>query len=171
MILSTFIGTGIQLFTMLLFSMFFSAFGSSRPESRANLASIMIFSFVFMSFLAGYFSSRVYRNFNEQNWVKNAILTATLYPGFLFIVFFVMNFFYAVEQSSSALKFTRILFLLLLWIFCSGPLVFMGSFLASKQRLIKLPCKINSIPSPIPKKPWYFRIKYLIWVTGFIPFG
>ena len=171
MVLSALIGTGIQLFLMLFLSLFVSMIGFLKPESRGNLITIMIFLFVLMGLFGGYTSSRLYKTFHGANWLKNAILTAFLYPGMVFVVFWVINFFFAVEGSAGTIKFTEMVSLLILWLCCSTPLVLIGSFIGIKRKLIKPPCRINSCPSTIPVKPWYFKIKYMIWITGLIPFG
>ncbi len=63
-----------------------------------------------------------------------------------------------------------ILSLFVLWIFCTFPLILIGSFLGAKSR-VYIPCLINRIPSEIPKKPWYLHYKYITFISGFIGFG
>ena len=171
MLLSALIGTGIQLFLMLFFSLFISMIGFLKPESRGNLITITIFLFVFMGIFGGYTSSRVYKSFHGGNWLKNALLTAFFYPGLVFVTFWIINFFFAVEGSSGTIKFSEMISLLILWLCCSTPLILIGSFFGIKRKIIKTPCRVNPCPTAIPFKPWYFRIKYLVWVTGLIPFG
>ena len=169
-LLSTFIGNGVQLFSMVFFSLLISIIGVLKPESRNNLLNLMILMFILMGFLGGYSSSIIYKSFKGTNWLKNALLTALLYPSIIYFIFIFINFFLIVEESDSV-KFTAFLSLLFLWLFCSTPLVLIGSFFGMKKKRIKLPCRINPCPTTIPSKPWYFRIKYLIWITGLIPFA
>jgi len=169
-LLSTFIGNGVQLFSMVFFSLLISIIGVLKPESRNNLLNLMILMFILMGFLGGYSSSIIYKSFKGTNWLKNALLTALLYPSIIYFIFIFVNFFLIVEESDSV-KFTAFLSLLFLWLFCSTPLVLIGSFFGMKKKRIKLPCRINPCPTTIPSKPWYFRIKYLIWITGLIPFA
>ena len=168
-ILSTFIGNGIQLFAMVFLSLLISIIGVLRPESRGSLLTLMIYIFIFMGFLGGYSSSRIFKSFKGKNWLKNAILTALLYPSIIFIIFILINFLFIFE-GSDPINFTDFLALLILWLFCSTPLVLIGSFFGIKQKRIKTPCRVNPCPTLIPDKPWYLRIKYLIWITGLIPF-
>ena len=170
MLLSTFIGNGVQLFAMIFLSLLISIIGVLRPESRGNLLTLMIFMFVIMGTLGGYFSSRIYKSFKGNNWVKNACLTALLYPSIIYGIFLLINCLFIFE-GSEPIKFTDLLALLVLWLFCSTPLVYIGAFLGIKTKARKTPCRVNPCPTYIPNKPWYFRIKYLIWVTGLISFA
>ena len=170
MVLSIFIGNGVQLFAMIFLSLLISIIGVLRPESRGNLLTLMIFMFVLMGILGGYSSARIYKSFKGNNWLKNALFTALLYPSIIYIVFILINFLFIFE-GSEPIKFTDLLALLMLWLFCSTPLVLIGAFLGIKKKTIKIPCRVNPCPTFIPSKPWYFRIKYLIWVTGLISFA
>ena len=169
-LLSTFIGNGVQLFLMIFFSLLISIIGVLKPESRNNLLTLMILMFALMGILGGYSSSIIYKSFKGNNWLKNSLLTALLYPSIIFSIFIFSNFFLILEGSES-IQFSALLSLLFLWLFCSSPLVLIGAFLGTKKKRIKIPCRINPCPTTIPKKPWYFRIKYLIWITGLIPFA
>ena len=170
MLLSSFIGNGIQLFAMIFLSLLISIIGVLRPESRGNLLTLMIFIFVLMGFLGGYTSARIFKSFKGKNWLNNALLTALLYPSLIYIIFMLINCIFIFE-GSDPIKFTDLFTLLILWLFCSTPLVLVGSFFGIKKKVIKLPCRINPCPTFIPSKPWYFRIKYVIWITGLISFA
>lgn len=170
MFLSAFIGNGIQLFSMIFLSLLISIIGILRPESRGNLLTLMIFMFVLMGTLAGYSGARIYKSFKGINWLKNALLTALLYPSIIYTIFIIINFCFIFE-GSEPIKFGDLLSLLVLWLFCSTPLVLVGAFFGNIKKSIKIPCRINTCPTIIPPKPWYLRIKYLVWITGLIPFA
>ena len=170
MILSIFIGNGVQLFAMIFLSLLISIIGVLKPESRGNLLTLMIFMFVLMGILGGYSSARIYKSFKGNNWLKNALFRALLYPSIIYIVFILINFLFIIEGSET-IKITDLLALLMLWIFCSTPLVLIGAFFGIKKKAIKTPCRVNPCPTIIPSKPWYYRIKYLIWLTGLISFA
>jgi hypothetical protein len=40
-----------------------------------------------------------------------------------------------------------------------------------KKKVIKNPCKVNPLPSSIPQKSWYLKLRYIILISGIIPFG
>ena len=171
MFLSCFIGTGTQLFFMVFFSLIICIIGVIKPETRGNLVLILIIDFIIMGFLGGYISSRVYKMFYGKYWLKNALLTSTFYPCFIFLIFFLINLFFYLEKSDVTFNFYQIITFLFLWFCFSIPLVLLGSLLGIKKKIIKFPCRINPCPTKIPEKEWYFKIKYLIWLTGLIPFA
>ena len=49
--------------------------------------------FVLMGSMAGYTSAVTYKAFKGTHWKALTLLTAFLYPGITFIVFFFLNFF------------------------------------------------------------------------------
>ena len=171
MMLCCLVGTGIQLFSMAFISLFIFIIGTLKPESRASLITLMFISFILMGTLGGYISSRMYKMFKGKSWLRNALLTSLFYPALLYFIFLVINFLFFVEGSDGALSFSEILSLLLIWLCCLSPLVLIGSFFGIKQKIYTFPCRINPCPTTIPNKPWYFKIKYLVWVTGLIPFA
>jgi transmembrane 9 superfamily protein 2/4 len=155
---------------MLIISIFLAALGFVTPEKRASIVTLIILSFVFLSGLAGYFSQRFYKMFNETEWFKNALMTAILYPTLAFTVFILINIFLHLEGSSGAIHFGTILTLLVLWLCCSSPLVLIGSFIALKKKSTKNPGTVNIVPCSIPIQPWYLNTKILCLITGIIPF-
>mmetsp|Transcript_8165 Transcript_8165/g.4329 ORF Transcript_8165/g.4329 Transcript_8165/m.4329 type:complete len:90 (+) Transcript_8165:731-1000(+) len=82
-----------------------------------------------MGTFAGFYSSRLYKMFRGENWKSNTLLTALLFPGIAFMLFFVLNFFLVAERSSGAVPFGTLLTLLILWLFISVPLTFLGGIL------------------------------------------
>ena len=133
MLLSTFIGNGVQLSAMVFFSLLITIIGVLRPESRGNLLTLMIFMFVLMGSLGGYISARIYKSFKGVKWLRNALLTALLYPSTIYVIFVLINIFFYLE-GSEPIKFGDLLALLILWLFCSTPLVLIGSFLGIKKK-------------------------------------
>lgn len=156
---------------MCLTSLSFCTLGFISPKDRGSLVNLMILLFVFSSGFAGYFSARLYKMFNQTNWLINSLLTAFLYPALAFLVFFLIDLFLWAEGSNGAVAFTTMLALLLLWLCCSTPLVLIGSFVGMKKKPIKNPGKINVLPSQIPSQPWYLELKVICLIGGIIPFG
>lgn len=69
------------------------------------------------------------------------------------------------------MEFKYILALLLLWLFCSTPLVLIGSFIGAKAPTIKNPCRVNALPSTIPPQSSYMKTKFLMFSTGMFAFS
>jgi transmembrane 9 superfamily protein 2/4 len=135
------------------------------------LINLSICLFVFLSSLSGYTSTRFYKMLNNTNWLINALITSFLYPAISFTIFFIIDLFLWAENSNSAVPFTTMLTLLVLWICCSTPLVLIGSFIGIKRTVIKNPGKVNVLPAHIPLQPWYLDYKFVCLIGGAIPFG
>ena len=156
---------------MALSSLSLCAFGFISPNNRGALVNLTIFLFVFLSSVSGYFSTRFFKMFNQQNWLINALITALLYPALSFSVFFIIDLFLWAEGSNAAVPFSTMVALLLLWLCCSTPLALIGAFIAIKKKPIKNPGKVNVLPSQIPSQPWYLELKFICLIGGIIPFG
>ena len=168
LLLSSMLGTGTQLFLMIAATLFFGLFGYMNPEQRANILNIGILFFCFMGLPGGYIAALFYRFWGGNNWLKVACLTSLLFPGTLICGYIIVNIILTIEKSNAAVHFYDILFL---WIFCTLPLILIGSFFGFKSRKINIPCDVNRIPSTIPEKPCYLHYKYITFLTGFIGFA
>ena len=156
---------------MLTITLFLGTIGFLNPEKRANLLNIGIIFFCIMGLPGGYISAKLFHFFKGKKWILNSILTSLIFPGTLILGYLFVNIILIIEKSSAAVCLLDIVSLFVLWIFCTFPLILIGSFLGFKNKPIKAPCKTNAIPSFIPSKPWYLHYKFLTFVTGFITFG
>ncbi len=170
MLLSSIIGTGIQLFIMLSIVLFLGVIGFLNPEKRSNILSLIILCYILMGLAGGYISAHFYKIMNGVHWLKMSLLTSVLFPGTLFVVYFIIDIFLSIENSTAAVSIFDLALLLFLWIFCTLPLILIGTFLGMKTKKRKMPCKVNAVPRQIPKKPWYLHYRYLSCVTGLICF-
>ena len=57
----------------------------------------MIFMFALMGSLGGYISARIYKSFKGTKWLRNALLTALLYPSTIYVIFVLINIFFYFE--------------------------------------------------------------------------
>ena len=170
-LLSAILGTGMQLYLMVSATLFFGFFGYTNPEKRQNIVNIGIIFFCFMGFPGGYTSTLFYKLWGGKNWIKASLLTSLLFPGMVVFGYIIVNIVLAIEKSNAAVQFYDILSLFVLWIFCTLPLILIGSFFGVKSKKIFIPCEINRIPSEIPSKPWYLHYKYITFIAGFIGFA
>ncbi len=155
---------------MSVYTLIFSWIGFLTPENRGSILTVVVLLFVFMGVFSGYYSARFYKMFEGEKWLKNALLTAIIYPSLSFSVFFIINLFLWAEGSSAAVPFITILSILVLWLCCSSPLVLIGAFIGMKRKKIKNPCKVNPVPYQIPSQPWYLHSKISIFIAGIFPF-
>ena len=169
-LLSAFIGTGIEILCIFLVVLILSIIAFLKPETRTEIINSIIYSIIFMSIVSGYVSTYIYKNNNGTDWLKNSIFTALLFPGITIFTIIISKILYSMEGSSASFKISQIAILILLWLFISSPLVFIGSLLCLIRPEIKFPCKVNKLPTKINKKPWYLHLQYAAWFTGIIPF-
>eukprot|EP00002_Diphylleia_rotans_P009050 TRINITY_DN1906_c0_g1_i5.p1 TRINITY_DN1906_c0_g1~~TRINITY_DN1906_c0_g1_i5.p1 ORF type:complete len:287 (+),score=53.98 TRINITY_DN1906_c0_g1_i5:366-1226(+) len=152
-------------------AMVFAIFGFLSPANRGGLLTAVIIMFVFMGIFAGYASARNYKMFKGPGWKRCVVMTATFYPGIVFGIFFILNFFIWGEKSSGAIPFTTLLALLALWFGISVPLVCLGSYFGFKKEAIEHPVRTNQIPRTIPEQIWYLHPAVSIPLGGILPFG
>mmetsp|Transcript_2627 Transcript_2627/g.8786 ORF Transcript_2627/g.8786 Transcript_2627/m.8786 type:complete len:631 (+) Transcript_2627:50-1942(+) len=171
MMLSVLVGTGVQTTSMAVITMVFAVLGFLSPANRGGLMTAMLLLFVFMGVPAGYASAFLHKSLKGADWRKNIVLTATFFPGVVFSIFFVLNFFVWGEQSSGAVPFGTMFALLVMWFGISMPLVFLGSYFGYRRKNLDLPVRVNQIPRQVPEQVWYMRPAFSITVGGVLPFG
>ncbi|TYZ60947.1 hypothetical protein PybrP1_008688 [[Pythium] brassicae (nom. inval.)] len=128
MLFCVLVGTGTQLLGMALVTLFFAAVGVLAPANRGKLVIALLVVFVLLGMLAGYTSARTYKMFKGKRWQLCTVLTAVLFPGVLFALFFFLNLFVWGAGSDAAVPFGSILLVFFLWTGISVPLVFAGAF-------------------------------------------
>jgi len=171
LLLSSMLGTGSQLLSMFTITLLLGLFGFMNPEKRVNIINIGILLYCFSGIIGGYISGLFYRFWDGLSWVRVAIITSFLFPGTLIFGYLNVNIVLTLEKSNAAVHFYDILSLFVLWLFCTFPLILIGSFFGFKSNKISIPVTINKIPSIIPEKPWYLRYRYITFVTGIIGFA
>ena len=170
MLLSSIVGTGFQLFSMLFIVLTFGTFGYLNPEKRGKIFSLCIFCYILTGGGGGYISADVYKIMGGKNWLKMSLLTSILFPGILFFFYLIVNILLFFEKPNIGINLYDLSSLFFLWVFCTLPLILIGTFLGIKSKPFKLPCKVNKIPRQIPEKPWYLHYRYLACFTGLICF-
>ena len=171
LLLSSLLGTGCQLLIMFSVTLFLGVLGFMNPENRANILNIGILFYCFCGLIAGYVSANFYRFWKGESWLKVSIFTSLLFPGTLIFGYIIINIVLTIEKSNAAVNFSDIISLFLLWLFCTFPLILIGSFFGYKTNPINIPFNINKIPSIIPSKPWYLHYRYITFLTGLIGFA
>ena len=168
-IFSVVVGTGVQVISMCICTLFFASVGFLSPEHRGYLVTTMLLLFAFTGNLAGYTAGRIYKMFGGVHWKQNAMGTALAFPGISFCMFFLINLLIRGEESSGAVPFLSLLELLLIWFGISLPLTFLGAALGYKKPSITNPTRISRIPKPAPSAPLKL-VYFLGLICGAIPF-
>ena len=176
--MTTSIGIGLLMlrlakvvFMMTCTLMVFAVLGFLSPANRGGLMTAMLLLFVFMGSFAGYYSSRLYKMFQGKAWKRNTLLTSLLYPGVMFLIFFVLNLLVWDQGSSAAVPFGTLFAIVVLWFGISVPLAFLGSYFGFKKDEIKNPVRFNQIPRQVPEQAWYMNPVFSCLVGGILPFG
>ncbi|XP_046676236.1 transmembrane 9 superfamily member 2 [Homalodisca vitripennis] len=171
MLLSVFLGSGVQVFFMTLVTLVFACLGFLSPANRGALMTCAMILYVCLGTPAGFVSARVYKSFGGEKWKSNVLLTSMLTPGIVFMLFFVMNLVLWGKDSSAAVPFSTLIALLSLWFCVSVPLTFIGSFFGFRKRAIEHPVRTNQIPRQIPDQSVYTQPIPGIIMGGVLPFG
>jgi transmembrane 9 superfamily protein 2/4 len=162
----------MQLFFMAVGLILLSAIGVLNPSLRGGFISFGVGLFVFAGLFSGYFSGRVYKTFDGQDWRRNMVVTAVLFPGLLFVVVFILNLFVWAQASSTAIPFGTLIAIVFLWLCVQVPLVYVGSWYGyHRGGAWEHPTKTSTIPRQVPQQAWYVRGTRAILLAGLIPFA
>ena len=171
LLLSSILGTGVQLLSMFTITLILGIFGFKNPEKRLNIINIGISLYCFSGIIGGYISANFYKFWGGVSILRVAIFTSFLFPGTLIFGYIIVNIILTIEKSNAAVHFYDIISLFVLWLFCTFPLILIGSFIGFKSNKITTPVIVNKIPSIIPEKPWYLHYRYITFLTGIIGFA
>ncbi|XP_017097331.2 transmembrane 9 superfamily member 2 [Drosophila bipectinata] len=171
MLLSIFLGSGVQVLVMSMITLAFACLGFLSPANRGALMTCSMVLFVSLGTPAGYVSARIYKSFGGLKWKSNVILTSIVCPGVVFSLFFVMNLVLWGENSSGAVPFSTLVALLALWFGVSVPLTFVGAYFGFRKRALEHPVRTNQIPRQIPDQSIYTQPIPGIVMGGVLPFG
>ena len=73
------------------------------------MLTVTLLLFVLMGSVAGYSAAITYKAFKGHQWKALTLLTAFLFPGITFAIFFLLNFFIWGKASSGAVRATTLL--------------------------------------------------------------
>ena len=166
------IGTGTQLFTMTLFVFMLALVGVFYPYNRGALLTAIIVLYALTSGIAGYVSASNYKQMGGEKWVRNVLLTASLYCLPMFLVFCFLNTVAIAYRSTAALPFGTIVVIFIIWALVTFPLTVLGGIAGKNTKTeFYAPCRTNKYPREIPQLPWYRRTVPQMCMAGFLPFS
>jgi transmembrane 9 superfamily protein 2/4 len=172
MLFAVFIGTGTQVALSGIVTLIFACIGFLSPANRGALMIVLVLLFVFMGVPGGYSAARTYRMHGGTSWQKTIILQSTLFPVFIFSIFFVLNLIVWHEGSTGAVPFGAMCTVMALWFGISIPLTFIGAYFGYRRPKIEPVSKVEpGPPKSIPVQPWYMHPLVTIAVGGILPFG
>ncbi|GES73083.1 transmembrane 9 superfamily member 3 [Rhizophagus clarus] len=171
LLFSALVGTGHQLVWLTLVIILYTIIGNLYAE-RATILTASIFFYTLTSAVAGYTSASTYHVYGGRDWIKNVIVTATLWPGTISVITIIINSIAVYYSSSRAIPFTVMLAMFAIWSFLVFPLTLLGAILCRNwANQPSFPCRVNPIPRPIPEKVWYAESLVVIVLGGILPFA
>ena len=107
-----------------------------------------------------------------KNWIKSMILTASLFPFMCFGIGFILNTVAIFYGSLAAIPFGTMVVVFVIWAFISFPLALLGTVVGRNwSGAPNNPCRVKTIPRPIPEKKWYLTPSVVSIMGGLLPFG
>jgi len=181
-VFSALIGTGWQLAVLVLGVVLFAILGPIHGEvheERGEVITAIISFYVLSSCVAGYASGSYYKTFFTtpraeagSRWQLTMLVTILFLPSLFVGVFTALDATAMYYGTINAIPFVIILKVFALWCFVSVPLCVVGTvFGRHAGGRTSFPCRINSIPRPIPESPWYGNPAFIIPLAGVLPFG
>eukprot|EP01130_Rhizamoeba_saxonica_P000752 TRINITY_DN10677_c0_g1_i1.p1 TRINITY_DN10677_c0_g1~~TRINITY_DN10677_c0_g1_i1.p1 ORF type:complete len:588 (-),score=102.86 TRINITY_DN10677_c0_g1_i1:32-1795(-) len=173
-IFSAILGTGAQILVITCLVVLLSmGFYHNHPMyRRGSVVTVMILCYAFTASVAGYVSGQYYARNGGKRWKFTMILTAMLFPGFVFGLAFLLNFVAIIYGSLASIPFTTMLIMVALWGFIAIPLTMGGTILGRNWAVgFKPPHRIGPFPKAIPEKYYYQQPLVHIVLGGILPFG
>ncbi|XP_047321904.1 transmembrane 9 superfamily member 3-like [Impatiens glandulifera] len=166
------IGSGTQLFTLTIFIFVLSLVGIFYPYNRGALFTSLVVIYALTSGIAGYTATSFYCQLEGTNWVRNLLLTGTLFSGPLFISFCFLNTVAIAYSATAALPFGTILVILLIFTLVTSPLLVLGGIAGKNSKpVFQAPVRTAKYPREIPTQPWYRSALPQMAMAGFLPFS
>eukprot|EP00252_Welwitschia_mirabilis_P021821 TRINITY_DN5713_c0_g1_i1.p1 TRINITY_DN5713_c0_g1~~TRINITY_DN5713_c0_g1_i1.p1 ORF type:complete len:588 (-),score=64.12 TRINITY_DN5713_c0_g1_i1:366-2129(-) len=171
MFLSALVGTGSQL-AMLVLIVILLAIVGMLYIGRGAIVTTFIVCYALTSFISGYVSGGLYSRHDGKHWIKAMVLTASLFPFTCFGIGFLLNTIAIFYGSLAAIPFGTMVVLFVMWAFISFPLSLLGTVIGRNwSGTPNNPCRVKTIPRPIPEKKWYLTPTVVSLMGGLLPFG
>merc|ERR1719181_1160635 len=167
------VGAGGQLCCTTFLLLLCAITGFFRPTKRGAILTAMIVLYALTSFIGGFISARLYRQFEGLNWVWNTVLTALVFPAPLVAIFMWVNTVAWNRGSSAALPWHTVIIIGALYLLVSFPLTVIGAIAGRNLSSdFEAPCRTTKVAREIPKDiPWYRRPVSQMFMAGFLPFS
>ncbi|KAM3714682.1 hypothetical protein ACB098_01G356100 [Castanea mollissima] len=170
-LLSAVVGTGAQLALLVLLVILLAIVGMLYI-GRGAIITTFIVCYALTSFISGYVSGGMYSRHGGKNWIKSMILTASLFPFMCFGIGFILNTVAIFYGSLAAIPFGTMVVVFVIWAFISFPLALLGTVVGRNwSGAPNNPCRVKTIPRPIPEKKWYLTPSVVSIMGGLLPFG
>jgi transmembrane 9 superfamily protein 3 len=173
-IFSALIGIGSQLLVLVFIVIFLSiGFYHNHPfYRRGTIATAFVVVYALTAFVSGYVSGSYYMKNGGKYWLKCCIYTASIFPGVVFSLGFLLNFIALSYGSLAYIPASTMFIMLCLWLLVSFPITFGGTIIGrSVSGKPDNPCRVHPMPKPIPAKRPYQELWVHVILGGILPFG
>ena len=85
--------------------------------------------------IAGYVAAVTYKILGGSSWVRNTLLTATLFCGPLLVTFSFLNTVAIIYRSTAALPFGTIVIIFVIWAVVTFPLTVLGGIAGKNTKV------------------------------------
>ncbi|XP_038702184.1 transmembrane 9 superfamily member 4 [Tripterygium wilfordii] len=171
-LLAAALGSGTQLFTLAIFIFMLALVGVFYPYNRGALFTALVVIYALTSGIAGYTAASFYCQLEGTNWVRNLLLTGSLFCGPLFLTFCFLNTVAIAYSATAALPFGTIVVIFLILTLVTTPLLVLGGIAGKNSKAeFQAPCRTTKYPREIPPLPWYRTSLPQMAMAGFLPFS
>ena len=166
------VGVGTQLLILVLSIFCLSMIGIYYPYNRGALLTSCVVLYALTAGIGGYSSGLLYRQMGGKNWLRNNVITASMFCGPLLLVFSVNNSVAWYYGTTAALPFGTICIIIVIWALVTLPLTVLGGIAGnSSTKEFNAPTRATKFPRDIPALPWYRGIIPQMCMAGFLPFS
>jgi hypothetical protein len=172
MALASSVGVGLHLVVTILITTLFCLVQVVDATRRGAVLQCIICAYALCAGVGGYFSARLYRQVEGQQWAWNIVATALLVPGPLALLWCFLNTVAWVHGSTAALPFGTVMVLLTIYLLVAFPLTVIGG-IAGRNTAgpFDAPCRTKDTRKEIPAVPWYRHVAVSVVLSGFLPFS
>lgn len=171
--LAALLGAGAHLLCVTLLLLICAISNCIVPTKRGAILTAMIILYACTAPIGGFVSARLYRQMGGNAWLSNALVTATVFPIPLALVFTWVNSVALAHGSSAALPIVAVFIIIALYSLVALPLTLGGAILGRQLSSdFKAPCRTTRLPRDIPTDaPWFRTPAAQMFMAGFLPFS
>ena len=182
MLFAALLGTGWQLLSIAAVVILYAVAGPMHGavhEERGEVVTAVIVCWALTSAVAGYTSGSYYKQYfatprkeAASKWQSTMMLTTALLPCTVVAVVACLNAISLSYDTTNYVPFLALFKMFCIWLFVSLPLVVGGTMFGRHLGgRTTFPCRVNSIPRPIPEGAWVTSPFAIIPLAGILPFG
>jgi transmembrane 9 superfamily protein 3 len=177
-VLAAAVGSGMQMVALSFITVLLSIAGSLYVDRGALITAVLLV-YAFTGLVAGYVSGSLFQKYEtnaavkSKGWMRTMLLTAILFPGCVLIVYGTLNGISLWYSSLSVVPISTFLAIVAIYVLVLCPLVIIGTLLGrhATGEVSDFPCRVNSLPRPIPERTLFTHPLSIICLTGVLPFG